>query len=73
MLAFDRAVRVGHHLYPDVPIAHLIDALVDRARPLGAGEARVNRPVIEYARCFERLSHGKSCVNFRPCFSASKR
>ena len=22
---------------------------------------------------FERLSHGKSCVNFRPCFSASKR
>ena len=33
MLAFDRAVRVGHHLYPDVPIVHLIDALADRARP----------------------------------------
>jgi indolepyruvate decarboxylase len=50
MLAFDRSVRVGHHLYPDVPIADLIDALATRARPLGAGDARVNRPVVEYAR-----------------------
>jgi indolepyruvate decarboxylase len=50
MLAFDRAVRVGHHLYPDVPIADLIDALAVRARPLGAGDARVNRPAVEYAR-----------------------
>jgi indolepyruvate decarboxylase len=50
MLAFDRSVRVGHHLYPEVPIADLIDALAARARPLGAGDARVNRPVVEYAR-----------------------
>jgi indolepyruvate decarboxylase len=50
MLAFDRSVRVGHHLYPDVPIADLIDALTARARPLGAGDTRVNRPVVEYAR-----------------------
>jgi indolepyruvate decarboxylase len=50
MLAFDRSVRVGHHLYPDVPIADLIDALAMRARRLGAGDARVNRPVVEYAR-----------------------
>src|SRR5215467_3210022 len=50
MLAFDRAVRVGHHLYPDVPIADLIDALAVRARPLGGGDARVNRPAVEYAR-----------------------
>jgi indolepyruvate decarboxylase len=50
MLAFDRSVRVGHHLYPDVPIADLIDALATRARRLGAGDARVNRPVVEYAR-----------------------
>jgi indolepyruvate decarboxylase len=57
MLAFDRAVRVGYHLYPDVPIAHLIDALADRARPLGAGEARVNRPVIEYARGLQADDH----------------
>jgi indolepyruvate decarboxylase len=57
MLAFDRAVRVGHHLYLDVPIAHLIDALADRARPLGAGEARVNRPVIEYARGLQADDH----------------
>ena len=57
MLAFDRAVRVGHHLYLDVPIAHLIDALADRARPLGAAEARVNRPVIEYARGLQADDH----------------
>ena len=54
--AAPRAVRVGHHLYPDVPIAHLIDALADRARPLGAGEARVN-PVIEYARGLQADDH----------------
>src|SRR6516165_1279958 len=46
ILAIDRSVRVGHHLYPDVPIADLIDALAVRARPLGAGDARVNRPEI---------------------------
>ena len=57
MLAFDRAVRVGHHLYPDVPIAHLIDALADRAHLLGAGDARVNRPVIEYARGLQADDH----------------
>jgi len=48
-------VRVGHHLYPDVPIVHLIDALADRARPLGAGEARVNR--VEYARGLQADDH----------------
>jgi indolepyruvate decarboxylase len=49
ILAFDREVRVGHHVYPGMPIDELIDALARRARPLG-GEARVNRPVVEYAR-----------------------
>ncbi len=49
MLAFDREVRVGHHVYPGVPIEDLIDALAARARPLGSA-ARVNRPAVEYAR-----------------------
>jgi indolepyruvate decarboxylase len=49
ILAFDREVRVGHHVYPGVPIDELIEALASRARPLG-GEARVNRPAVEYAR-----------------------
>ncbi|MBB4265635.1 indolepyruvate/phenylpyruvate decarboxylase [Roseospira visakhapatnamensis] len=31
MLAADRAVRVGFHAYPDIPLADLIDALLDRA------------------------------------------
>jgi indolepyruvate decarboxylase len=49
MLAFDREVRVGHHVYPGVPIEDLIDALAARARPLG-GAARLNRPAVEYTR-----------------------
>ena len=50
ILAFDRAVRVGHHLYSDIPIADLIDALASRARRLGEGEARLKRREIEYSR-----------------------
>jgi indolepyruvate decarboxylase len=51
MLAFDREVRVGHHVYPDVPIDDLIEALASRARPLGAGNARAgNRPAVDYQR-----------------------
>ena len=50
MLAFDRAVRVGHHVYPDVPIDDLIDALAARARPLGVGDARLARQAVDYPR-----------------------
>ena len=32
--ACDRAVTLGHHTYPDVPLAALVDALLARARPL---------------------------------------
>ena len=35
MLAFDRSVRFGHHVYPDVPLPALVDALLERAKPLG--------------------------------------
>jgi indolepyruvate decarboxylase len=50
MLAFDRQVRVGHHVYPDVPIGDLIEALAARARPLGTADARANRPAVDYPR-----------------------
>jgi len=33
--AFDGAVQVGHHIYPNVTLAALIDALLARATPLG--------------------------------------
>jgi indolepyruvate decarboxylase len=35
MLAIDRQVRVGHHVYPDLPLEDLVDALNARARKLG--------------------------------------
>jgi indolepyruvate decarboxylase len=38
ILAFDRAVRFGHHLYPDVPLPALIDALLEIAKPVGKAE-----------------------------------
>jgi indolepyruvate decarboxylase len=53
MLAFDREVRVGHHVYPDLPLDDLIDALAARARPLGGGRVGAKRPAIEYPRRLE--------------------
>ena len=53
ILAFDREVRVGHHVYPDMPLDDLIDALAARARPLGSGDAGAKRPAIEYPRGLE--------------------
>jgi indolepyruvate decarboxylase len=58
MLAFDREVRVGHHVYPDVPIGDLIEALASRARPLGSGSARAgNRPAVDYPRGLKADGH----------------
>src|SRR5215468_9038579 len=58
MLGFDREVRVGHHVYPDVPIGDLIEALASRARPLGAGNARAgNRPAVGYPRGLKADDH----------------
>ncbi|MEZ5787203.1 MAG: indolepyruvate/phenylpyruvate decarboxylase [Xanthobacteraceae bacterium] len=31
VLAIDRTVRVGHHVYPEIPIEDLVDALIARA------------------------------------------
>ena len=50
MRAFDREVAVGHHVYPDVPIDDLIEALATRARPLGVGRAPAHLRAIEYPR-----------------------
>lgn len=36
--AFDRTVRFGHHLYPNVPLDALVDAMLAIARPLGHAE-----------------------------------
>ncbi|MEA2990208.1 MAG: indolepyruvate decarboxylase [Alphaproteobacteria bacterium] len=50
VLAFDRKVRVGHHVYPDVPIDDLIDALIARARPLLPAQWRAKPPSMDYRR-----------------------
>jgi indolepyruvate decarboxylase len=48
ILASDRQVRIGHHVYPSLPIDDLIDALAARARPLGA--TPLTRPAVHYPR-----------------------
>jgi len=35
--AADRHVRLGHHVYPEIGLAELIDALLERAEPIGVG------------------------------------
>ncbi len=37
--ALERQVRLGHHVYPDIPLARLVDALLARARDLSGGRA----------------------------------
>ena len=48
ILAIDREVHIGHHLYPDIPMDALIDALLSRAgsrrRPAGVGPAAQQVP-----------------------------
>jgi indolepyruvate decarboxylase len=55
MLAFDREVRVGHHVYPDVPIA--TDRALAARAPLSAGDARANRPAVDYPRGLKADDH----------------
>jgi indolepyruvate decarboxylase len=38
MLAFDRAVRIGQDVYPDVPLPALVDELLEIAKPLGKAQ-----------------------------------
>jgi indolepyruvate decarboxylase len=47
--AFDRAVHIGHHVYADIPIDHLVAALTERARPVMAAYGR-KPPSMSYRR-----------------------
>ena len=49
MLAIDRSVRIGHHVYPDLPLDGLVDALDARA-PRRAPRQRKRRAADRYPR-----------------------
>ena len=49
VLAIDRTVRVGHHVYANMPLEDLVDALLERARPVRSGAKR-RPPATVYAR-----------------------
>ena len=50
VLAIDRTVRVGHHVYPDLPIEDLVDALLARAAASSAERPRPAPPSETYPR-----------------------
>ncbi|MGP0092776.1 MAG: indolepyruvate/phenylpyruvate decarboxylase [Xanthobacteraceae bacterium] len=51
MLAIDRTVRIGHHVYPDLPIDDLVTALCAHATPSAArANARARPNATAYAR-----------------------
>jgi indolepyruvate decarboxylase len=50
IIAFDRAVRIGHHVYPDLAIDDLIEALIVRARPNSTPQGTVRPPATVYQR-----------------------
>jgi indolepyruvate decarboxylase len=52
VLAIDRTVRIGHHVYPDIPLEDLVDALIARA---GRRRAKPRRkaPFDAYSRGLE--------------------
>jgi indolepyruvate decarboxylase len=44
VLATDRTVRIGHHVYPDMPLDELVEALIKRAKAHRSAKRRV-KPV----------------------------
>ena len=50
ILALDRQVRIGHHLYPDLPLDDLVDALLARAPRANAAPAQKAAPHTQYPR-----------------------
>ena len=50
ILAIDRQVRVGYHVYPDVPLDDLVDALLAGAPARTAGTKPDPRPTVAYRR-----------------------
>jgi indolepyruvate decarboxylase len=53
ILAIDRQVTIGHHIYRDLPIDDLVDALLAQANPASA-RAALPRPGRSYARALIR-------------------
>lgn len=56
MLALDRQVRIGHHVYPDMPLDALIGALIERATA-GPSRAPIPRASIAYPRNLKADDH----------------
>jgi len=52
MLAIDREVRIGHHVYPDLPIEDVVEALLARAGPAKV-RSTVRRAPPSYPRGLE--------------------
>jgi indolepyruvate decarboxylase len=50
LLAIDGEVRVGHHVYPQIPLDHLVDALVAGAPKRKPRALKVKRPKVVYPR-----------------------
>jgi indolepyruvate decarboxylase len=50
ILAIDRQVRIGHHVYPDIPLDDLVDAMIARAKPRKPGKIPRKRPMVAYRR-----------------------
>lgn len=48
--AFDRAVRIGHHVYPDLAIDDLIEALIVRAQSNSVPQGTVRPPATVFQR-----------------------
>jgi indolepyruvate decarboxylase len=50
ILAIDRQVRIGHHVYPDIPLDDLVGSLIARAKPRKPGKIPRKRPMVAYRR-----------------------
>lgn len=48
LIAAHREARVGHHLYQNIPLAALVDALLERAPAAGQRTAHAQPPKLEY-------------------------
>jgi indolepyruvate decarboxylase len=50
IIASDRVVRIGHHVYPDLALDDLIEALLVRARLNSTPQGTVRPPAAVYQR-----------------------
>jgi indolepyruvate decarboxylase len=49
MLVIDREARIGHHIYPDLPIEDVVGALLARAKP-ATRRSKARRALLRYPR-----------------------